>query len=153
MERWTELIRRYASLYGVSEAIIYGVIAAESSGNPDSFNPFDPSYGLMGISMPAARDMGYTGTAQGLFDPETNIQVGTKYIAWIEKRWKTTDPAEIYSAYNSGSPTLYQSSEEVSSNVQRFLSYVVEYAPVYGGMAVLGLVALIAIFGFKKKKG
>lgn len=149
-----EFIEKYSAMFGVPQEWVYGVIQAESSGNPNAFNPNDPSYGLMGLTLPAARDMGYTGTSQGLFDPETNIKFGTKYLAWISQRWDTVNPAEIYSAYNSGRPKLYLSSSEVASNVERFLRFMAEWSPVavvVGGGASIGLLLALLILARRRK--
>jgi soluble lytic murein transglycosylase-like protein len=147
-----ELIRKYAALNGIPESWIFGVIQTESSGNPDSFNPNDPSYGLMGLTMATARDMGYTGDSNGLFDPETNIRYGSKYLAWIVRRWSTGNPAEVYSAFNSGRPKLYLSSAEVSSNVERFMRFAAEWEPiVVAGGASIGLLFIAGLYLWKKK--
>ena len=37
--------------------------------------------GLMQIKLSTARAMGYTGSAAGLLDPETNLTYGVKYLA------------------------------------------------------------------------
>ena len=37
--------------------------------------------GLMQIKLATARAMGYTGSAAGLLDPETNLTYGVKYLA------------------------------------------------------------------------
>jgi soluble lytic murein transglycosylase-like protein len=37
--------------------------------------------GLMQIKLPTARSLGYTGTAEGLRDPETNLTYAVKYLA------------------------------------------------------------------------
>jgi soluble lytic murein transglycosylase-like protein len=150
---WDELIRKYAAVYQIPESWIHGVIQAESGGNPDASNPSDPSYGLMGLMMPTAKDMGYAGTASGLFDPDTNVNIGSKYLAWISSRFKTTNPAEIYSAFNSGSPTRYTTSSQVASNVERFLRFAASWETVAvasgGGLVI---VSLLALFIWKKRK-
>jgi soluble lytic murein transglycosylase-like protein len=38
------------------------------------------SYGLMQLMFPTARETGYEGEAAGLYDPETNINLGAKYL-------------------------------------------------------------------------
>ena len=39
------------------------------------------NYGLMQIKLPTARSMGYTGTAAGLLDADTNMTYAVKYLA------------------------------------------------------------------------
>ena len=41
--------------------------------------------GLMQIKPATARMMGYTGSAKGLYDPETNIKYGMKYLGMAHK--------------------------------------------------------------------
>jgi soluble lytic murein transglycosylase-like protein len=37
--------------------------------------------GLMQVKPATARMMGYSGSTRGLYDPETNIRIGMKYLA------------------------------------------------------------------------
>jgi soluble lytic murein transglycosylase-like protein len=39
------------------------------------------NYGMMQIKLATARGLGYTGTAQGLLDPETNLTYAVKYLS------------------------------------------------------------------------
>lgn len=88
-------------------ADILAVIQVESSFNPQAVSPA-PAYGLMQMTMPAARDRGYSGSAQGLFDPAVNIRLGISHLLWtkkyIEQRVlnRAADWREILSAYNAG---------------------------------------------------
>jgi soluble lytic murein transglycosylase-like protein len=52
----------------------------ESNYNPNARGSAG-EVGLMQIKPTSARMMGYTGTKKGLFDPETNIKFGMKYLA------------------------------------------------------------------------
>lgn len=61
------------------------------------------STGLMQVSIPAARDMGYTGDKAGLYiDPRQNIILGAKYLAYQYKRYGY-DWNQAFAAYNFGS--------------------------------------------------
>lgn len=65
----------------------------------------DASRGLTQILLRTARGLGYTGTAAGLFDPGTNIDLGFKYLASMFRSTGSW-PAAL-SAYNGGlRPTL-----------------------------------------------
>jgi len=142
-------IEAASQLYAVPDAWIKAVIDTESGWNPDASNPADPSYGLMGITLPTAKDMGYTGTSSGLFDPYVNIHYGTAYLRWIMDRWNTTDFRQVYSAYNSGSPTLWEQSEQVAANVTRALANLSKYA-VAGSTIALG--ALLGLLLWRNRK-
>ena len=55
------------------------VIQIESRGNPRVVSK--GNYGLMQIRLGTARAMGYSGTAQGLLDADTNMTYAVKYLA------------------------------------------------------------------------
>ncbi len=94
-----------AAKYQVPSEIIKAVILQESSGNPKArrFEPKlnDSSYGLMQILFSTAKFLGYTGSSEGLLDPKTNIDLGTKYLAYQIRRYGNWDDA--FAAYNIGS--------------------------------------------------
>lgn len=77
------LITKYAALYEIPEALLHRVIKRESRYNPKAYSK--GNYGLMQIRYNTAKGMGYTGTPNGLFDAETNIKYGAKYLrgAWM----------------------------------------------------------------------
>ena len=78
------LIERYASMNGVSPALVHAVIQVESNYKPYSKGRAG-EIGLMQIKPATARLMGYAGTTTGLFDPETNIKYGLKYLAKAQR--------------------------------------------------------------------
>ncbi len=76
---FAEIVRRHAAANGVPEALAHAVIQVESSYRPDVRGRAG-EVGLMQIKPATARMVGYRGSAQGLFDPETNIRYGMKYL-------------------------------------------------------------------------
>ncbi len=64
---------------GVPQSLIDRVIARESGGNPHAVS--HGNYGLMQIRLSTARAMGYTGSAAGLLDPQTNMTYAVRYLA------------------------------------------------------------------------
>ncbi len=78
-----ELIQKYASTYEVPERLVRRVVHRESRFNPAARN--GPYWGLMQISHPTARGMGYRGVASGLLDAETNLKYAVKYLAGAYK--------------------------------------------------------------------
>lgn len=74
-----DLITKYAYTYSVPENLVRRVVHRESRFNPAARN--GPYWGLMQISHPTARGMGYTGEAKGLLDAETNLKYAVKYLA------------------------------------------------------------------------
>jgi soluble lytic murein transglycosylase-like protein len=74
-----ELIRRHATENGVPVALADAVVRIESRYNPRASN--GGALGLMQIKPQTARGLGYGGPAAGLFDAETNLRFGMKYLA------------------------------------------------------------------------
>lgn len=77
---YSALISKYAKQYDVPVALANAVIRVESNYNPRARGSHG-EIGLMQIKPATARMMGYSGSAKGLFDPETNIKYGMKYLA------------------------------------------------------------------------
>lgn len=77
---YSALINKYANQYDVPVALATAVIRIESNFNPMARGSHG-EIGLMQIKPATARMMGYSGSAKGLFDPETNIKYGMKYLA------------------------------------------------------------------------
>jgi len=68
-----------ASTAGVPASLIERVIKRESGGNPRAVHA--GNYGLMQIRLGTARAMGYTGSAAGLLDAQTNMTYAVRYLA------------------------------------------------------------------------
>lgn len=85
---------------------VMALIETESSFNPRAVS-FAGAYGLMQLLPSTAADMGYSGPAEGLFDPETNIRLGMRYLIWCwnylaQRLGRDPTQAEWLSAYNGG---------------------------------------------------
>ncbi len=78
------LISRYATAYGVPVALAHAVIRVESNYRANARGRAG-EIGLMQIKPATARAMGYSGSAKGLYNPETNIKFGMKYLAGAHK--------------------------------------------------------------------
>jgi soluble lytic murein transglycosylase-like protein len=68
-----------AGAAGVPASLIERVIRRESGGNARAVHA--GNYGLMQIRLSTARAMGYTGSAAGLLDPQTNMTYAVRYLA------------------------------------------------------------------------
>ncbi len=77
---YTALISEYAREYGVPVALAHAVVQVESNFRP-TVKGSAGEIGLMQIKPATARLMGYKGPDYGLYDPETNIRYGMKYLA------------------------------------------------------------------------
>ena len=73
------LIAKHAAANGVPETLIRRVIRIESRGNARAAHA--GNYGLMQIRLGTARGVGYSGDAEGLLDPDTNLTYAVKYLA------------------------------------------------------------------------
>lgn len=78
--QYSSIVNRYAAEYGVPTALAHAVIKVESNYRANARGGAG-EIGLMQIKPATARMMGYSGGAQGLFNPETNIKYGMKYLA------------------------------------------------------------------------
>ncbi|MFZ1923876.1 MAG: lytic transglycosylase domain-containing protein, partial [Xanthobacteraceae bacterium] len=68
-----------ASAAGIPVSLVERVIKRESGGNPRAVSR--GNYGLMQIRLGTARAMGYTGSASGLLDAQTNMTYAVRYLA------------------------------------------------------------------------
>ena len=73
------LIARHAAQNGLPPELVRRVMMKESGGRAHIVSA--GNYGLMQIRHGTARGVGYTGSPQGLLDPETNMTYATKYLA------------------------------------------------------------------------
>lgn len=68
-----------AGAAGVPASLVERLIRRESGGNPRAVSR--GNYGLMQIRLGTARAMGYSGSASGLLDPQTNMTYAVRYLA------------------------------------------------------------------------
>jgi soluble lytic murein transglycosylase-like protein len=61
---------------------VMAIIEQESRFNPRAVGT-SGELGLMQLMPSTAADMGYVGALDGLFDPETNIRLGMRYLIWV----------------------------------------------------------------------
>ncbi|QPC88214.1 transglycosylase SLT domain-containing protein [Mesorhizobium sp. NBSH29] len=99
-KQYSEIVSRYASSYGVPASLAHAVIKVESSYRADARGAAG-EIGLMQIKPATARMLGYSGSVSGLFNPETNIKFGVKYLAQAHKLSGGTTCGTILK-YNAG---------------------------------------------------
>ena len=78
--RYEKMIARHAKANLVPEALVHRLIVRESKYNPELVG-HGGTIGLMQIKLATAKGVGYTGDADGLRDPETNLTYGVRYLA------------------------------------------------------------------------
>jgi soluble lytic murein transglycosylase-like protein len=136
---YESIIAAASETYAVPVPWIQAVIGTESSWKADAYryeaSIKDASYGLMQLLSTTAKALGYSGTPEGLYDPETNINLGTKLLSQLRTRYGDNF-SRVYSAYNSGNPDKYLTSSQVGSNVSRALTWLEKYASEAAGAVV-----------------
>src|SRR3954449_13569121 len=77
--QYDALVAAHAKANNLPEALVHRVIVRESGYRPGLVSR--GNIGLMQIKLGTARGLGYTGTAEGLRDPDTNLTWAVKYLA------------------------------------------------------------------------
>jgi len=149
--------------WNVPESWIRAVIETESGWNAQAYREEpkinDASYGLMQLLYSTALGLGFTGTSTGLYDPATNIDLGTKLLGQLRKAYGD-DFRRVYSAYNSGNPDLWARSKEVAAHVARAVdnlskwvqTEVAEVTRNPESSSVVGLVLLVLLWAWVGKR-
>ena len=98
--KFGDIVARYASSYGIPESLAHAVITVESNYRADARGAAG-EVGLMQIKPATARMMGFKGSTKELFNPETNIKYGMKYLAKAHELGGGTTCGTILK-YNAG---------------------------------------------------
>ena len=77
--QYDALVATHAKANNLPEALVHRVIVRESGYRPHLVS--HGNIGLMQIKLGTARGLGYTGTLEGLRDPDTNLTWAVKYLA------------------------------------------------------------------------
>jgi soluble lytic murein transglycosylase len=103
IQHW-DLLQRYAAQHDLDRYLLAAQVAQESTFQADVRSAAN-AWGLMQI-LPStgrrfARELGIRGfTTARLTDPETNVRIGTHYLAWLIEHVGGVAPA--LAAYNAG---------------------------------------------------
>ena len=114
-EKYKEEVEKYCRKYDVEPALAYAVMQTESSFNPKA-KSYVPAYGLMQIvPASAGKDCAQSlkksfskPTANYLYEPENNIEMGVHYLYLLRKRYYTKvekpDSRDlcVIASYNTG---------------------------------------------------
>jgi soluble lytic murein transglycosylase-like protein len=98
--QYGSIVARYAESYGVPASLAHAVIRVESNYRVDALGSAG-EIGLMQIKPATARMLGYSGSSKGLYNPETNIKFGIKYLSMAHKLGGGTTCGTILK-YNAG---------------------------------------------------
>jgi soluble lytic murein transglycosylase-like protein len=77
--RYDEMVAEHARAHGLPEKLVHRVIMRESGYNAKAMHY--RYWGLMQITYPTAKSMGYKGKPAGLLDPEVNLTYAVPYLA------------------------------------------------------------------------
>jgi soluble lytic murein transglycosylase-like protein len=94
------LIEKHAAANGIPAAFVRAIVRIESNYNPRATGR-QREVGLMQIKFETARGIGFTGTREELYNPDTNLQWGTKYLAMSWKLGGNT-PCGAVMKYQGG---------------------------------------------------
>jgi soluble lytic murein transglycosylase-like protein len=147
-----DFISASAAKWNVPPEWIYAVIETESGWDPNAYNAGDPdgARGLMQIIGPTARALGIS-DLNSLFDPATNIDLGTKLLGLLRTRYGD-DFQRVYSAYNSGNPDLWQTSTQVAAHVANALANLAKWSGNSGNAGLLVVLALAVFWLYARNK-
>jgi soluble lytic murein transglycosylase-like protein len=95
-----DIIDRYAREYGVAPSLARAVIRVESGYDAHKTGSAG-EVGLMQIKPSTARMLGYSGGVKQLYDPETNIKWGMKYLGMAKEAGNGTTCGTLLK-YNAG---------------------------------------------------
>ncbi|MTI19132.1 lytic transglycosylase domain-containing protein [Rhodobacteraceae bacterium RKSG542] len=82
---YDKLIKKHAKKHGVPADLARAVVQVESNFNAKARGAAG-EVGLMQIKPATARGMGYRGSTKALYNPETNIDWGMRYLAGAHKK-------------------------------------------------------------------
>ncbi len=121
-DRYKPIVEKYALENGVPVDLAHAVITVESNYKVYSLGKAG-EVGLMQIKPATAKMMGYEGTATGLFDPETNIKFGMKYLGKARQLGGGTTCGTILK-YNAGhsAKRMNATSRDYCAKVKRHLT-------------------------------
>lgn len=101
---YSQYVSKYSQEYKIDENLIYAIIKAESNFEVDAVSKSD-AQGLMQLMYSTAEDIARKAdielTKENIFEPDININLGTKYITELLQKYECLELA--LAAYNAGS--------------------------------------------------
>lgn len=110
-KEYSEYVEKYSKKYNVDEKLVYAVMKVESNFNVNAESG-KGAVGLMQLMQTTAKDVvkqtdievGNSTIKEILLDSESNINIGTKYLSILLKKYKNVELA--ITAYNAGIGTV-----------------------------------------------
>lgn len=102
---YSEYVEKYCKENDLDKYMVYSIIKAESDFNPNVKSQSD-AIGLMQLLEETANERAniiedHNVTEEDLYDPETNIKLGTSYYAYLLKHYNGNNVLAL-TAYNAG---------------------------------------------------
>jgi soluble lytic murein transglycosylase-like protein len=129
------MIDGIAKRHGVDKDLVHAVIAAESGYDARAVSPAG-AIGLMQVMPATAADYGVA-SAGDLFDPETNVKVGTRHLKRLITKYRSIGHA--VAAYNAGEGALEANRAMTYPETRRYAVQVIEHYRRNKGKAPLKL--------------
>ncbi|MBM6830200.1 lytic transglycosylase domain-containing protein [Anaerotignum lactatifermentans] len=103
--RYTQSVEHYAAEYGLEPSLVYAVIFCESGFHSEAVSTANAK-GLMQITEDtgvwvAGQIDGLDATSVDLYDPDTNIRIGCKYLQWLLEKFDGNQETAL-AGYNAG---------------------------------------------------
>ena len=121
-KKYDRLIKKYARKEGVPISLARAVVRVESNYRASARGAAG-EVGLMQIKPSTARGMGYSGSTKALYNPETNIRWGMKYLGKAHQLGNGSTCGTILK-YNAGhgAKRMNKVSSRYCAKVQRILN-------------------------------
>jgi hypothetical protein len=121
-----DIVRRYSSIYGLEDSLIYAVIKAESAFNPTAVSSAG-ARGLMQLMPGTALEMG----VDNIFDPWQNVAGGTQYLAKMMEIFGGKKHLAV-AAYNAGPENVKKyNGIPPFEETQNYVKYVLKCEQAY----------------------
>ena len=103
VRKYDQYVYNYSEINDIDPMLTFAVIKAESNFNPDAVSKSN-AIGLMQLientAIEVSDSINETLDKEQLYDPETNIKLGTKYLSELIKRYNSLELS--LAAYNAG---------------------------------------------------
>ena len=136
LKTFEPLLKLASQEYAVELPLLKAIMAAESGFNPAAISP-KGAVGLMQVMPSTAERFGLLGdnrksVEQKLLDPNTNIRLGARYLAFLSKLYPEQQELVIAS-YNAGEGAVrqYKNSIPPYSETQNYVKLVSQLYQVY----------------------
>lgn len=127
------MIKRVARQYGVEEALVRAIVAAESSYDAHAVSHAG-AVGLMQLMPATAGDYGVR-SVRALFDAETNLRTGTRHLKRLLRKYGN-DYGRVIMAYNAGEGVVDRTNSRVTYlETLNYTEAVIKNYRRYGGKA------------------